>query len=263
MVARCLASDFDLIVCHPLECLTFLKAVDGVVIRNIWPTHEYQKDWDYVKAALRASGLTVYNPLTFKGDVEGKDYLVALYDQGYPVIPSIDEVGALDRLPSCEAYWIKPKHSCDGVGARKLTREELLLENPLGYIIQPFVEFEYEPSFFFIDDEFRHAIRQKHRLFATRTIAYEATEGDLDFARMFVRWAGLRFGTQRVDAVRTKDGTLLLTEVENLCPYLYLSEMDEQSQQEFLSAIKSSLVGVFSGNQDFEELVGVKDACDP
>ena len=245
MLIAYLADDFDLLVSHPLECLPFLNTVDGIVIRNIWPTHEYQEDWDDIKTYIRDSDLPVYNPLDFKGDIEGKDYLVVLYNKGYPVIPSIDRVKDLDRLPPCEYYWIKPKKSCDGVGAEKLNRNELLQKNPKGYIIQPYMEFECEPSFFFIDNQFHHSISEKHRLLCDNVDSYIPASGDLDFAIQFVNWGGLAYGTQRIDAIRTRDGKLLLTEIENLSPYLYLGEIGEKNRGTFLEAIRISMVKVF------------------
>jgi len=241
LVVEFLSSDFDLKVCHPRECLPYLSTVDGVIIRNIWPTHEYEGEWEYVKSHLRASGLPVYNPLGFNGDIEGKDYLLALYNDGYPVIPSIDRVENIQELPRSQNYWIKPKKSCDGVGAEKLTLEALIKRNPHDYVIQPFVEFDYEPSFFFVDNRFHHCVWARHRLLDDRVAGYSPNSADLKFAVNFVRWAGLDFGVQRIDAVRLKDGRLLLTEVENLCPYLYLTEVDAATRMRFLNSLKVSM----------------------
>lgn len=80
-----LLEHFALEICHPRDCIPLLPTVKGVIIRNIWPTHEYQQEWDLIKARLRNSGLTIWNPLTFKGDVEGKDYLISLHKKGYEV----------------------------------------------------------------------------------------------------------------------------------------------------------------------------------
>jgi hypothetical protein len=79
----------------------------------------------------------------------------------------------LDKLPPADYYWIKPKQSCDGIGADKLTREGLVRNNPRGYVIQPFLEFQYEPSFFFVDNQFDNAIWAKHRLYDERVFPYE------------------------------------------------------------------------------------------
>jgi hypothetical protein len=246
MLVGILKQDFDLMVVHPMNCLPLLSSVEGIIVRNIWPTHEYQADWDDIKTHLRNTELPIYNPLTFKGDVEGKNYLVDLYNEGYPVIPSIDRLTDFGKLPATGQYWIKPKKSSDGVGAARLVREELFQRNPIGYIIQPFIKFDYEPSFFFVDNIFHHALQEKHRLTADRVMPYEATPADLDFARTFVRWTNIPYGTIRVDAVRTTDGNLLLTEIEDLCPYLYLQEIDSQTRHAFLTTLRVSLLKEFS-----------------
>lgn len=240
-----LSKDFDLIVSHPLDCLPFLSQVKGVIIRNIWPTFDYEREWDDIKTYLREGNLPVYNPLTFKGDIEGKDYLVVLYEKGYPIIPSIDRIENISKIPSAEFYWIKPKKSCDGIGAEKLTKDELFNKNPKNYIIQPFVEFEYEPSFFYIDNKFHHAIKEKHRLLSDDVVYYDPTESDLEFAQKFVDWAALPYGIQRIDAIRTKEGKLLLTEIEDFCPYLYINDLDKDKRQKFLDDMRLSMVKAF------------------
>jgi len=255
LVERVLKRNFDLIVSHPLDCLHFLAEVDGVVIRNIWPTHEYQEQWEWVKECLRESDLPIYNPLTLKGDIEGKDYLVTLYKQRYPVIPSIDDLRQIDKLPDTNDYWIKPKKSCDGVGAKRVTKDVLLRLELKDYVIQPFVEFQYEPSFFYIDNRFQHAISAKHRLWQDRTSSYQAHSNDLAFAAKFVRWADVPYGTLRVDAVRLNDGRLLLTEIENLCPYLYLPEVGQSTRQDFLNAFAGSVIRALSKTQPEEAAV--------
>lgn len=244
-MARVLNEDAEVIMKHPLNCSLLLDAVDGVFIRNIWPTHEYMKEWNVLKERIRALKIPVYNPLTYRGDVEGKDYLIDLSKSGYPVIPSVSRVEDIDELPAGNGYWIKPRFSCDGFGARKLTREELLFEKPKGYVIQPFMTFESEPSFFFIDNEFHHSITAKHRLFDDRVLPYDASDDDLRFAKEFVQWSDMPFGLQRIDAIRLESGQLLLTEVENLCPYLFLIETDAALRDAFLARIKESVMRRF------------------
>ena len=117
--------------------------------------------------------------------------------------------------------------------------------NPQGYIIQPFLEFEYEPSFFFVDNQFHHALWSQHRLLNDEVALYDSTPSDLAFAEQFVQWAGFPYGIQRIDAIRTQDGELLLTEIENLCPYLYFSEVGEGTKLHFLNAFRESLLRVF------------------
>ena len=250
MLIDYLTKDFDLVVSHPVDCLPHLNSTQGIIIRNIWSTHEYQEDWDDVKTYIRDSEIPSYNPLVFKGDTEGKDHLVVLYEKGYPVIPSIDNVNDLQKLPTSNSYWIKPKKSCDGIGAERLGRQELLDRRPRGYIIQPFIEFECEPCFFFVDNRFEHALAEKHRLSDDHAFRYDPSAGDLSFASQFVEWTELPYGVQRIDALRMKDGRLLLTEIENLCPYLYLDALDDRERSSFVGLIRQSMLMVFSSGDD-------------
>ena len=56
---------------------------------------------------------------------------------------------------------------------------------------------------------------------------YVPTEEDLAFAERFIEWNNLDWGIQRVDACRSKQGELLLVELEDLNPYLSLLELSE------------------------------------
>lgn len=226
-----LSKDFAITVSHPLECEKHLSSVQGVIIRNIWPTSDYSVEWDRIEGLLADSGIPTYNPLTGKGDNCGKDYLVDLYQKGFPVIPSIDTVEDINKFPPSEYYWIKPQDSCDGHGDEKLTLDELRQKNPKGYVIQPFEEFTSEPSFFFIDNVFSYAIVMPNRLADRNITLYEPTAADLAFAQKFVDWEGLPYGMQRVDAVRTKNGNLLLTEDEDIAEYLYLLDIPREKRE--------------------------------
>lgn len=53
-------------------------------------------------------------------------------------------------------------------------------------------------------------------------------------ASKFIRWNSIRNGIQRIDACRTKDGQLLLVELEDLNPYLSILELDEPTREQFV-----------------------------
>lgn len=241
-----LSRDFEVIVSHPLECEKHLSLVQGVIIRNIWPTHEYATEWERIKKYIIDSGIRTYNPLTGKGDNQGKRYLVDLYEKGFPIIPSIDRVEDLGKLPTSEYYWIKPIDSCDGQGDEKLSLKGLQQKDLTNYIIQPFEEFTSEPSFFYIDNQFSYAITMPNRLIDRNITLYEPTESDLTFAQKFVGWEQLPYGIQRIDAVRTTKGELLLTEDEDIAEYLYLLDIPLEKRKlvtrQIVESIKSNLL---------------------
>ena len=49
---------------------------------------------------------------------------------------------------------------------------------------------------------------------------YDHSTEDADFAKKFIEWNDISHGIQRVDACRTRDGRLLLVELEDLDSYL-------------------------------------------
>ena len=74
---------------------------------------------------------------------------------------------------------------------------------------------------------------------------YAPTKEDLAFAQLFVDWNTLEYGIQRIDAVRTKEGKLLLTEIEDISEVLYLREMDEENRNRVVGLLVESIKKVF------------------
>jgi hypothetical protein len=108
-------------------------------------------------------------------------------------------------------------------------------------IIQPYLTFDSEPSFFFIDNEFAYAITTTHRIKHERCTTYLPSAKEIAFAKRFVQWNNLPSGIQRVDALKLKNGELLLSEIEDICPFLYLLEIDEKVKREVLKKIVTSV----------------------
>lgn len=75
---------------------------------------------------------------------------------------------------------------------------------------------------------------------------YEPSAEDLSFAQQFIDWNTIDHGIQRVDACRTQDGDLLLVELENLNPYLSLSQTDAATRKTFIDAMTVSIATLAS-----------------
>lgn len=239
-LSNILRKHFHIIVAHPVDGVQIAENVDGIIVRNIWPTHEYKKEWKEIIERLRTLNIPIYNPLSGKGDIHGKDYLISLTKNSYPVIPSVDSLSRINELPHTSNYWIKPKEGCDGFNAKKINKSELEQEQLNDYIIQPYIIFEYELRFFFVDNQFSHVIRQKHRLNDRVAKLYKPSKKELSFAQQFVDWNKLPYGIQCIDAIKTREG-LLLTEVEDISPYLYIQEVPSEIQQRFTQKIVESV----------------------
>lgn len=243
-----LRRDFTVATCHPADAARLMGDFDGVVVRNSGPVIHYRESYDAFRDRAVADGVRVYNPLTGRGDMAGKQYLVELSAQGFPVIPTVDRAEDLDRLPDADEYVVKPKDGADSIGMR-FVRRDRLADLPGGFgdvLVQPRIPFRYEVSFYFIDHDFQYALHAPDPDRRWQLVPYEAKALDLDFARKFIDWNTLDHGIQRVDACRAPDGELLLVELEDLNPFLSLELLDETIRDAFIARTAVSLRALLS-----------------
>ncbi|MFE9444884.1 hypothetical protein ACFYO2_39280 [Streptomyces sp. NPDC006602] len=235
-----LRDGFDIGLCHPLEAAALMDAFDVVVVRNSGPVLHYQKEYDAFREQAVARGIRVYNPLSGRGDMAGKQYLLDLTAAGYPVIPTIDRPEDLHLLPEVGQYAVKPKTGADSIGLTFVPREQL---SDLVYdiLVQPRIDFRYEVSFYYVDDAFQYALHAPDPERRWVLEPYESTDADLAFARRFIDWNTLDHGIQRVDACRTREGELLLVELEDLNPYLSLDLVSDRTRDAFVASMAASL----------------------
>ncbi|MBV7700254.1 hypothetical protein [Streptomyces sp. TRM70350] len=236
-----LRHDFDIALCHPLDAAALMDAFDGVVVRNSGPVLHYQKEYDAFRNQAAARGTRVYNPLSGRADMAGKQYLLDLTTAGYPVIPTIDRPQNLGVLPETDQYAVKPKAGADSIGLNFVSRDQL---DGLTYgdiLVQPRIDFRYEMSFYYVDDAFQYALHAPDPDRRWVLEPYQPTEADLGFARCFIDWNTLDHGIQRVDACRTQEGDLLLVELEDLNPYLSLDHVDDPTRDTFVASMTTSL----------------------
>ncbi|MPY32204.1 hypothetical protein FNH09_13190 [Streptomyces adustus] len=242
-----LRADFDLALCHPCDAAALMEAFDAVVVRNSGPVLAYQEQYDAFREQALRAGTRVYNPLTGRADMAGKQYLLDLSAAGLPVIPTVDRPADLGLLPEAAHYIVKPKLGADSIGLRTVTADELpgLVDGTV--LVQPRIDFTYEVSFYFVDHDFQYALYapDPDRRWELRT--YEPTGADLEFAHRFIDWNTLDAGIQRVDACRAPDGRLLLVELEDLNPYLSLDALDETRRDAFVAATARSLRRFLAG----------------
>ncbi|MCF2534630.1 hypothetical protein K6168_02935 [Streptomyces sp. FB2] len=243
-----LREDFDLALCHPRDAAALMGAFDAVVVRNSGPVLGYLDVHDDFRRRALAAGTRVYNPLTGKGDMAGKQYLLDLTAAGFPVVPTVDRAEDLPVLPDAERYVVKPRLGADSIGLRIVSREEAAEAADGTVLVQPHVDFAYEVSFYFVDDAFQYALYAPHTDRRWQLEPYEPTAADLEFARRFVDWNTIRHGIQRVDACRAPDGSLLLVELEDLNPYLSLDAVDDTRRDAFVAAMKASLRRFVTGS---------------
>ncbi|MFE0257568.1 hypothetical protein [Streptomyces sp. NPDC059010] len=238
-----LRDDFDLALCHPRDAAALMDAFDAVVVRNSGPVLAYQEAYDEFRRRATAAGTRVYNPLTGKADMAGKQYLLDLTAAGYPVIPTVDRAEDLSLLPQSDRYVVKPRLGADSIGLRIVSEEGARASADGDVLVQPCVDFAYEVSFCFVDHDFQYALYAPYPDRRWQLEPYEPTDADLEFARRFIDWNGIAHGIQRVDACRAPGGELLLVELEDLNPYLSLDALDDARRDGFVAALKASLHG--------------------
>ncbi len=236
-----LREDFNLIICHPKDTEPFETLVDGIICRNTGPVMYYQNEYEAFRKRLLANNSVVYNSLTGRADMLGKQYLVDLSRSGFPVIPTIDAEEDIGLLPDAESYVVKLKNGADSIGMRLVQPNELEHIEFDNILIQPQINIRYEVSFYYIDNEIQYALYAPDQRKRWQLEAYDYSPEDLAFAQRFIEWNPLEYGIQRVDACRSEDGELLLVELEDLNPFLSLLDIDKDVCQQFIKNFKRSL----------------------
>jgi hypothetical protein len=77
---------------------------------------------------------------------------------GYPVIPTIENLTEIDKIGVHEKYIVKLKNGSDSIGMEMLSYDSLIASNPIGKLIQPLIDFDYEVSFYYLNDKFQYAL---------------------------------------------------------------------------------------------------------
>lgn len=221
-----------------------MNSFDVVVVRNSGPVIHYQGHHDEFRSRALQAGTRVFNELTGKADMIGKQYLLDLYRAGYPVIPTVERLQDLDQLPLADQYVAKPKYGADSVGLQFVERDQLRELSFEDLLVQPRVDFDYEVSFYFVDRTFEYALYAPHADQRWVLEPYEPTEADLSFAQQFIDWNDIEHGIQRVDACRTRDGGLFLVELEDLNPYLSLDRVVPPVLDVFVRDVTSSIAAL-------------------
>ena len=242
-----LKNHFDVAICHIRNAEAFEDQADLLVFRNTGSVIGYRDVYDSFVRRVHEKGLNTFNTFDGKADMCGKQYLVDLSAEGFPVTPTVDRTEDTALLGVCDRYVIKPKDGADSIGLEFLTKEELLSRDlPAGgMLIQPAVDFLYEVSFYYVNDRMVYAMYAPDKGKRWALQKYEPTPEDRAFADSFVRWNTIRRGIQRVDACRTRDGRLLLVELEDLNPFLSVLDLDDETgntfMREFIAALKGSM----------------------
>ena len=236
-----LRDNFNLVICHPQDTKSFENLVDEIVCRNTGPVIYYKRAYSEFRNRLLANKKVVYNSLSGHADMVGKQYLIDLTACNFPVIPTIDDRSNISFLPTVDTYVVKPKQGADSHGLEFIGKNNIDKMDLADKLLQPKINFEYEVSFFYIDNDLQYALYAPDKDRRWELEIYKYSTADLQFANKFIDWNKLEHGIQRVDACRTYDGDLLLVELEDLNPYLSLLEIDHELRKNFIKNFVRSL----------------------
>lgn len=239
-----LKEHFNVLIGNPRQALSFLDCADFIVFRNTGPVIYYQSYFQDFLQVVRDKKILTFNSFDGKADIKGKHYLLDLTERGFPVIPTVDDVGKIDQLGNPEKYIIKIKDGADSIGMEVVSKEEILRTKPTGKLIQPWIDFDYEVSFYYLNDVFQYALFAPDKSKRWELTEYEPTPGDLNFAEKFIQWNDLERGITRVDACRLKDGSLLLVEVEDLNPFLSIDLLSDEKRERFIENLGEVLKAI-------------------
>ena len=100
-----------------------MDGFDAVVVRNSGPVLHYQEAYDAFRERATARGTPVYNPLSGRADMAGKQYLLDLTGRRVPGHPHRRPArGPATGCPRSAAYAVKPKAGADSIGLRFVLR---------------------------------------------------------------------------------------------------------------------------------------------
>ena len=216
---------------------------DVFLLRNTWDTDvtiETIKEKSNFRRRVINKSLPCIN---FDGKCDGnsKEYLVHLYKNGYPVIPTVDNMEDLQMIDKCDKFLLKLKDGYDGIGQMVVDKQELKKKYTNSYIIQPFLKFKSEVQFYYIKDKLEYALEfvpGKIPIYP-EAIKYIPNENEIELANEFSKLNGNYYGIQRIDFIKLNNENLLLTEIEDISPYLDLDCVDEETRNRFILDYKN------------------------
>lgn len=226
---------------------------DVIIRRNTWvedekDTYNYKIKNEILKERLIRKKIKTVNLEGLDG--KGKQYLCKLFNEGKKVIPIIDNLKDIDKLPYCEEYVLKDNDSFgSGLGQRIVKKDEIKTEFKVGDLIQPKLEFKSEVQCYFIGDKLMYVYEytpSKYPNYPTpKLIVLNQKEKEL--ACEFARISNLKVGFQRIDFLKLKNDELILLEIEDNSPHMNLEILTDSFRQDVLKEYKKNIYRYIRG----------------
>ena len=220
---------------------------DIIIRRNSW-VEEEEKTIDYeirnnkLKERLKAKNIKTVNLEGLDGS--GKEYLCQFYESGKQVIPTVDSIDKINKLPKTDEYVLKDARSFgSSIGQKIVKSEDIQKEFEEGYIIQPKLKFISEVEFHFIADKLMYTYEYTPNKYPDYPIPklVNPTEEEIKLACEFANLSGLKVGVQRIDFLRLENNKLILLEIEDNSPIMNLELLDDTFREKVLEEYKNNI----------------------
>ncbi len=233
----------------PVE-FEFKNIYDLFILKNAWDLNEntyknYFNDLEKFMNKLNKTNCKIVSShdglLDF--DKNGKKYLVELYKSGYNVVPTIDNVKDIDRLPVAEKYIKKPYVSYDGFDMKIVKRSELKNLELNSEVLQPKLEFISEVQLYFVNDKFLYALEYTPSKWPNYPTPHEFLPDKkyIDEAAEIIRLNNASCSFNRVDFLRLSKDKMIILEFADSNPNMSLPFLSKETLNKFLKSFKESV----------------------
>jgi len=226
---------------------------DVIIRRNTWvedekDTYNYKIKNEVLKERLIRKDIKTVNLEGLDG--KGKQYLCDLFNNGKKVIPTIDNLKELDKLPCAEEYILKDNDSFgSGLGQRIVKVEKLKTEFKVGDLIQPKLKFKSEVQCYFIGNKLMYVYEytpSKYPDYPTPKLIM-LNQKEKELACEFARISNLKVGFQRIDFLKLENDELILLEIEDNSPHMNIEELTSVFRNSVLAEYKKNIYQYIRG----------------
>lgn len=223
------------------------KEFDVIIRRNTWIESEEEEEGFRTKNNLLKERLKhkKVKTVNLEGlDGKGKQYLCELFKSGKKVIPTIDNLREIEKLPYTKEYVLKDNDSFgSGLGQRIVKAKELETKFKEGDLIQPRLKFKSEVQCYFIGDKLMYVYEytpSKYPNYPTPKLII-LNQKEKELACEFARISNLKVGFQRIDFLRLENDELILLEIEDNSPHMNLEELTSAFRNNVLDEYKKNI----------------------
>lgn len=240
---------------HKVDLLDFPSNFDTVnydliILKNAWLLDEktykvYFNELEKFSEKIKKSNCKLISSQDGKlnFDKYGKKYLVDLFTKGYNVVPTIDNVKNLDKLPIVEKYIKKPYIAYDGFDMEIINQDELKNLKLNNEVLQPKLEFISEVQLYFVNDKFQYALEYSPSKWPDYPTPheFEPSQKYIDQATEIIKLNNASFSFNRVDFLRLNKDEMIILEFADSNPNLSLPLLSEKTLNKFLNNFKKAV----------------------